>query len=75
LDRSTRAIFLSRDVIFEEGTTHLAQPFILTVIAGDVQPSVPTVIVEDKNPCTIDLSWSDKNVANQSVIAPRPLPS
>jgi len=75
LDRSTRAIFLSRDVIFEEETTHLAQPFILTVIAGDVQPSVPTVIVEDKNPCTIDLSWSDNNVANQSVIAPRPLPS
>jgi len=54
---------LSRDVIFEEGTTHLAQP------------SIPTVIVEDENPCTTDLSWSDNNVANQSAIAPRPLPS
>ena len=36
LDRSTGAIFLSRDVIFEKGTTYLAQPSIPTVIAGDV---------------------------------------
>jgi len=75
LDRSTGAMFLSRDVIFEEGTTHLAQPSIPTVIAGDVQPSVPTVIVEDENPCTTDLSWSNNDVANQFAIAPRPLPS
>jgi len=64
---------LSRDVIFEEGTTHLMQPSIPTVIAGDVQPSVPTVIIEDENSCTTDLSWSDNDVANQSAIAPRPL--
>jgi len=73
LDRSTGAIFLSRDVIFEKGTTHLVQLSIPTVIAGDVQPSVPTVIVEDENPCTTDLSRSDNDVANQSAIAPRPL--
>ena len=50
LDRSTRAIFLSRDVIFEKGTTHLAQL------------SIPTVIVEDENPYTTDLSWSNNNI-------------
>jgi len=61
LDRSTGAIFLLRDVIFEEETTHLAQLSILTVI------------VKDENLCTTDLLQSDNNVANQSVIAPRPL--
>jgi len=75
LDRSTGAIFLSRDVIFEKGTTHLVQPSIPAVISEDVQLSVPTVIVEDENPCTTDLSQSDNDVANQSAIAPRPLPS
>jgi len=61
LDRSTGAIFLLRNVIFEKGTTHL------------VQPSIPTVIVEDENPYTTDLSQLDNDVANQSAIAPRPL--
>jgi len=61
LDRSTGAIFLLRDVIFEEETTYLAQL------------SIPTVIIKDENPCTTDLLQSDNNVANQSAIAPRPL--
>jgi len=61
LDRSTGAIFLLRNVIFEKGTTHL------------VELSIPTVIVKDENLYTTDLSQLDNDVANQSAIAPRPL--
>ena len=69
IDKSTGTIYKSRDVIFEEGQTHIAKPL------------EPIILDEDKDPFTLEtlpnsdwhLDKSEKRMPSIQGIAPRPL--
>jgi len=52
LDRSDRTVFLSWDVIFEEGLTYLAQPAMPSISIGDNDPlkKTSTAVVNENLP-------------------------
>lgn len=70
LNTENGAVVKSRDIIFEEGLTHLAEPPTRTVLTHETDPFVKTT---DKGETELQTEAAPKVVPDQIVTAPRPL--
>ena len=75
LDKSTGTVFKSRDVIFEEGITHLVKQLTPTVLSDDNDPFATRLQQNGSVDMVKDNPKPDTILLPTHGIVPRPLPS